>query len=196
MVRNLDSTGTDSLSVCWSVMNLGFLFDKRDFVSVQVLKKIPEAKTCVVLQRAVSDPTAPEASPDYIRSHVWTSSYVVRPSSRQDHVLVDHIYAADLNGVLAQLLCSNIVSRRLNGLKSFVDKFPTEASRANMVGVIATFNEMQDPEPAPGEADDEACVQQDKQYTEWSHSLRGRSGIRSRQRDKRELADMLMDQDY
>merc|ERR1719217_812113 len=100
-------------------MDPGAVFDNRDFVCLQVLQTYSHKH--IVMIRSANDPSVPE-HPQYTRGHMWACNYVLTHRSPES-CIVDHVYAADLDGMIAQMLCREVVSRRLNGLRSIGMKF-------------------------------------------------------------------------
>ena len=184
ILDNLDSAGDQALSVCWHAMKimsvvseLDTILTNRDFVYVQVLKKLSQSKrSCVhvILQRSVDcshDSVSYRGTEAYVRGTVWVSGFILKPGSSHKSCIVEHVYAANLDGVLAQFVCADMVSRRLRGLKRFASTFQDDQSRLAILSEVTMYN--LDHQSDTSEV--EECKRIDDEYLTWSESLRAKA---------------------
>lgn len=147
-------------------------FTSRDFLYVQTLKKLSRSRF-MILQKSVEseEHVVCTSNAPYERGTVWVSAFILRPGSAhgpRGSCIVEHLYGADLKGVLAEVVCADIVYRRLEGLQKFALRFKDDEARLAALNEVNTYN-LDHQYDASGLNE---CKQLDDDYLEWSKTLR------------------------
>lgn len=178
MVREVYSTSA-AMSIVWSAMNPGSMFDKRDFVYLQAVKKIPGMY--VILRRSVNDEAAPPTL-KYVRGHIWTSGYVIKET--QDGCCITHISGVDYGGMVPTWMCNrkNQSSMdRLHGIKTFLERYDTDTDRSEALQKVSIFNQFYSVTRTARNSTDAAkikeCKELDSTFENWAKTLRVGPGL-------------------